>query len=125
MKPLLVIKFGGTSIGTPHAMGLAASIVALEQERVPLVVVSAFCGVTDRLVDLADQARRGNQREPGQLTERHAFVFPQHAQYPPLLLGETEFLEYLPKSRHNCIQRAVQHYRQGTTEVLHCHVISL
>lgn len=47
-----VLKFGGTSIGTPDRMRQVAGIVANEPGAV--VVLSAVAGTTDRLVDIAD-----------------------------------------------------------------------
>ena len=76
-KNLLVMKFGGTSVGTPQAMAQAVKICCdVGQEWRGLVVVtSALSGVTDLLVTSAERAARGDlstfsaaQRE---LNERH------------------------------------------------------
>ncbi|NPA93640.1 MAG: aspartate kinase, monofunctional class [Chloroflexi bacterium] len=50
-KPL-ILKFGGTSVGTPEAMQQAAQVVArARKQHGPVVVVtSALSGVTDRLL---------------------------------------------------------------------------
>ena len=57
---MAVMKFGGTSVGTARAMQQAISIVAREQENaVPLVVLSACSGITNKLVRIADAAGRG------------------------------------------------------------------
>ena len=45
-----VLKFGGTSVGTPEALLRAAAIVAQELPQGGLVVVSALSGTTDRLL---------------------------------------------------------------------------
>ena len=62
-KPLYysmkVMKFGGTSVGTPKSLQLVKSIVEAEKEPV-IVVVSALGGVTDRLLLSADFAVKGN-----------------------------------------------------------------
>jgi len=91
LKSILVIKFGGTSIGTPHAMDQAAKIVAAEHERVPLVVVSAFCGVTDRLVGLADEARCGDLAA---IAETHHFLKHRHLDQAHALLSGEAFGTY-------------------------------
>ena len=44
-----VMKFGGTSAGTPESMLLVKKIVESEKEPV-IVVVSALGGITDRLL---------------------------------------------------------------------------
>jgi len=58
----LVMKFGGTSVGTPQAIKQAVDIViqsSQEWSRV-VVVTSAMAGVTNLLLDSAYQAARGD-----------------------------------------------------------------
>ncbi len=56
-----VLKFGGTSIGTPEHIRKALDIIAdsVSEDRVA-VVVSALGGVTDRLIDMANRAATKN-----------------------------------------------------------------
>ncbi len=54
-----VMKFGGTSVGSPESLQLVKIIVENEQEPV-IVVVSALNGVTDRLLLAADFALNNN-----------------------------------------------------------------
>ncbi len=58
----LVMKFGGTSVGSAQAIGKAAQIVKDAREEWPRVVVvtSAISGTTDLLLDSATQAAKGN-----------------------------------------------------------------
>ena len=57
---MAVMKFGGTSVGTARAMQQAISIVDRERvNAVPLVVLSACSGITNKLVRIADAAGRG------------------------------------------------------------------
>lgn len=58
-----VLKFGGTSVGSPEAMEKVFSIIhgKREQNIAVVVVVSAFKGVTDRLFEIALQASRGDR----------------------------------------------------------------
>ena len=67
----LVIKFGGTSVGTASAIAQAASITAdLRREgRAVIVVTSAMSGVTDTLLDAADAAVHGRQPAVRELVE--------------------------------------------------------
>jgi len=62
MHKLLVMKFGGTSVGIPAAMRQAVRIcVDAHHEWEQLVVVtSALSGVTDRLINSAQRASRGD-----------------------------------------------------------------
>ena len=55
---MLVLKFGGTSVGTPQAIRKLIAICGDEQHegRTRVVVVSAFSGITDALIDCAKLA---------------------------------------------------------------------
>ncbi|MCP4896415.1 MAG: aspartate kinase [bacterium] len=70
-----VLKFGGTSVGTPQRIRSAARIVAsCAEEHRTLVVVSALAGVTDRLVRMTQQAIESDRRWIDQfnsLEQRH------------------------------------------------------
>jgi aspartokinase/homoserine dehydrogenase 1 len=62
---LQVMKFGGTSVGDATCIRRSAEIVAnASREHSVAVVVSAMSGVTNRLIDAAHQAKRGD-REAG------------------------------------------------------------
>ena len=61
MPPLCVMKFGGTSVGDAECIGRAAEIVKSAAARGSVaVVVSAMSGVTNRLIDAAHHAERGD-----------------------------------------------------------------
>jgi bifunctional aspartokinase / homoserine dehydrogenase 1 len=77
MPKTLVMKFGGTSIGTVAAMRQAVEItvdVHRDWERL-VVVTSAISGVTDLLINSATSAMRGDlvpfQQAKTELSERH------------------------------------------------------
>src|SRR5438132_5817489 len=62
---LQVMKFGGTSVGDAACIQRSAQIVAnASREYSVVVVVSAMSGVTNRLIDAAHHAKRG-EREAG------------------------------------------------------------
>ncbi|MDR2601419.1 MAG: bifunctional aspartate kinase/homoserine dehydrogenase I [Spirochaetaceae bacterium] len=54
-----IMKFGGTSVGSASALEGLCVIVKKSQETRNVVIVSAFNGVTDALVNLAKTAVRG------------------------------------------------------------------
>jgi aspartate kinase len=56
---MIVVKFGGTSVGTAAAIRSTAEIVRGRMSRSPVVVVSALSGVTTALLALAEQAAAG------------------------------------------------------------------
>jgi aspartate kinase len=83
---VIVVKFGGTSVGDADAIRRAASIVASRRDRQPIVVVSAMAGVTNALLAIAEQSSRGQLigaiRSVEALRERHM-------QQAELLLGDS------------------------------------
>jgi len=57
-----VLKFGGSSVGTPNAITKVIAIVKQRVQAKPaIVVVSAMSGVTDQLILLAQSASQGNE----------------------------------------------------------------
>jgi aspartokinase/homoserine dehydrogenase 1 len=77
---ILVMKFGGTSVGTAGAMSQAAEIVrqACEAWERVVVVTSAMAGVTDLLLNSAARAVKGEDQiikeAARQLREKHFTV---------------------------------------------------
>ena len=61
---MLVLKFGGTSVGSPEALEKIIEILndSSHREKAAVMVVSAFSGVTDTLIDLSSQAASGNMK---------------------------------------------------------------
>ncbi len=68
---MLVMKFGGTSVGSADAIRQVGTIVQRALEDRPLVVCSAHAGVTDLLLAAADNALEG-ERPDGSIARRHA-----------------------------------------------------
>ena len=58
---MLVMKFGGTSVGTGSRIAGVAELVAARLAEEPFVVVSAMGGVTDALLALSRAAREGSR----------------------------------------------------------------
>ncbi len=76
MNDLLVMKFGGTSVGSAERMKVAARIAADESRKRPVVVVvSAMSKITDLLLDTMRHAeagdRSGADTNLARLRERH------------------------------------------------------
>src|SRR6185437_2715757 len=73
--PMIVMKFGGTSVEDATAISRAAEIVKGRMEQKPVVVVSAMAKVTDQLLAMAKAAGAGDrdtaQRLCRSLQERH------------------------------------------------------
>ncbi len=61
-KSLIVMKFGGTSVGSAERMENVASLIKEHSRQAGVVVVvSAMGGVTDMLIRAATEASRGNR----------------------------------------------------------------
>jgi aspartokinase len=64
MSDLLVMKFGGTSMGSASRIRVAAQISAEQHAKRPVVsVVSAMSKVTDLLLDSLRKAEAGDQAD--------------------------------------------------------------
>jgi aspartate kinase len=57
---VIVLKFGGTSVGDAAAIERAADIVRGRVSKKPVVVVSAMSGVTNSLIAIGEQAAKGH-----------------------------------------------------------------
>ena len=80
MAKTIVMKFGGTSVGTGKNIRHVASLVndSVKQGYKVAVVVSALAGVTNKLIGVADQAKKGTEQEikefSKKLLEEHSAV---------------------------------------------------
>ena len=75
MPNCIVMKFGGTSVGDPKAIGRVVEIVRGRLKQRPVVVVSAMARVTDQLLQMARAAGNGDRKTAltlaRELRERH------------------------------------------------------
>lgn len=81
-KPLIVMKFGGTSVGSAERMANVADLVREHAASAEVaVVVSAMGGVTDMLIRAATEASRGDREHwkgvRQELARRHREVADQ------------------------------------------------
>ena len=72
---MIVIKFGGTSVGDAQRVANAIDIVSERRHLDPIIVVSALAGVTDDLVAASEAAR---DQKPELVTEIIARVRQRH-----------------------------------------------
>lgn len=66
---MLVMKFGGTSVGNGERILAAGRLVAERRGGAPLAVVSAMGGVTDALLAFSVAAKAGDRAEGGRALE--------------------------------------------------------
>src|SRR6267143_1652981 len=62
-RPMIVMKFGGTSVESATAIERLASIVRARAQRKPVVVVSAMGKTTNKLLAIANAAIGGNRAD--------------------------------------------------------------
>src|SRR5437764_571837 len=60
---MIVMKFGGTSVESAHAIERVASIVKARRDRSPVVVVSAMGKTTNKLLAIAQSAIHGKRED--------------------------------------------------------------
>ena len=118
---MLVMKFGGTSVGGGRQLRGVAAIVAHHREQQPVVVSSAMRGVTDLLLNVANAAAAGDRKvvrstlrelrerhfqaiedaldEPSNRQDVHREVSARLAQLRRSLTGVTLLGELSPRSR--------------------------
>ncbi|MFY9876677.1 MAG: hypothetical protein WAL20_13705, partial [Rhodomicrobium sp.] len=60
---MILMKFGGTSVGNAEAILHVASVVRHSLGRKPVVVVSAMTKITDALIRLAEESTKGTGSE--------------------------------------------------------------
>jgi aspartokinase/homoserine dehydrogenase 1 len=94
-KPLIVMKFGGTSVGNTERMRGAGEIIAEHAQRAEVVVVvSAMGGVTDMLIRAATEATKG-EREHWKGVRRE--MARRHREVADQLLSASEQASVLPR----------------------------
>ena len=64
-----VLKFGGTSVGTPQGMNQIREIITADNHK-KVVVLSALSGVTNSLVEIGDRLRKKDIETAVQLTDQ-------------------------------------------------------
>src|SRR6476620_10728659 len=92
MNHLLVMKFGGTSVGDARCIRRAAEIVrSAARESAVVVVVSAMGGVTNRLISAAKKAVEGQH----DLSTEIDSLRQEHIDAANVLLSDKSALENL------------------------------
>src|SRR5262245_19163008 len=81
---MIVMKFGGTSVGIPENFARATRLVAARADRDPVVVVSALAGVTNLLVEFC-RSTVGRAALAQQIEFRH-LEFSRRVSLPPAAL---------------------------------------
>ena len=73
-----VLKFGGTSVGTPQRMKEVAQLINDGQQKI--VVLSAMSGTTNSLVEISDYYRKRNSEAAGSVINKLRTKYMQHVE---------------------------------------------
>ena len=111
MKDLLVMKFGGTSVGSAERMRAAARLSAGHKRQRPVaIVVSAMSGITDLLIETTKHAEAGDAagRDANirKIEERHAQACREllpAAKQKPVLAGIRELVAEFDRISHGML----------------------
>ena len=96
---MIVMKFGGTSVGGADEIKNVAEIVKSKLSQKPVVVVSAAKGVTDKLIELARLAREGRaQKLFDDIQKNHHIILENLALGKKILKKDFDDLEKAVKS---------------------------
>ena len=106
---VIVMKFGGSSVSDASRIKAAGDIVRRRLAKQPVVVVSAFRGVTDELLGLARDAQKGDLSRLAGIRKRHedtadalgvdrAMVEPLLAELADLAKGVSLLKELTPRT---------------------------
>jgi bifunctional aspartokinase / homoserine dehydrogenase 1 len=108
---LVVMKFGGTSVGDASCIARAAQIAAdAARESGVVVVVSAMSGVTNRLIEAATLSESGESQKPSELLEA---IRKQHEVALGSLISDPSIRERLV-ARVNAILQDAKRLCDGT-----------
>lgn len=91
---MIVMKFGGTSVGNAERIANVAKIVKSEYGRSPIVVVSAVGGVTDGLIGIAQDAISGKKHAEklNELIDKHYHIIEELGLDPAIINEEVNHL---------------------------------
>jgi len=110
-RPLKVMKFGGTSVGDASCIERVVDIIrTASRECNVAVVVSAMSGVTNRLIEAANQSKAGNE---GAVAEILAQLGKQHDEAVTALIHSTTERRCLQSKLHDLFAEG-QRLCQGT-----------
>ena len=108
---MLVMKFGGTSIGNAERIRNVAQIVKGNLAKTPIVIVSAVAGTTNALVNLAHESSRQSRVEMLEaLRDAHKKILSDLDLDTYVLDTEFDELEKLARGQRKTDKRMLDHY---------------
>lgn len=108
----IVMKFGGTSVGTGESIRHVAELVtryAKNDCRV-VVVVSALAGVTDKLIEIAEQAKKGHEKKIQAFTK-------EFAEKHLIAVSKAIMNKQVVKETENIVTNIISELKKGLTGI--------
>ncbi len=108
---MIVMKFGGTSIGNAERIQNVAKIIQERLTQKPVIVVSAVAGVTNSLVSLANEIGRENRLEIfAAIRDAHRKILSELELDAAILENEFKELETLSKKKKKLDKKTMDHF---------------
>ncbi|MBR9699421.1 aspartate kinase [Candidatus Woesearchaeota archaeon] len=88
---MIVMKFGGTSLGSAERIKNVAAIIETRLEKKPIIVCSAVSGITNKLIDLGRKSLAGQSYDTSEVKKIHSDILKDldlEASLLDALLGE-------------------------------------
>jgi aspartokinase/homoserine dehydrogenase 1 len=116
LKHLLVMKFGGTSMGSAERMRATAEIISAQQKQRPLtVVVSAMSTVTDLLLETLRHAELGDRTAVDSRLRR---LLNHHLETCKDLFEETASTTQFRQAAYEAVQSLVSEFHRIANGIL-------
>jgi aspartate kinase len=111
MLKMLVMKFGGTSVGDAERIRAVSAIIRERLPKKPVVIVSAVSGTTNALLEIAKESKRESRLElVAALSERHLKIIKDLSLDEELLKPELEELTALAEEKKKLDKKRLDHF---------------
>lgn len=108
---MIVMKFGGTSVGSAERIVAVAALIKAERDRHPVVVVSAVEKITNKLIALANSLDKGLSHQIlREIIDTHEKILSQLVLNLHLLDEEWTELQGLVVSKKNLTKEMLDHF---------------
>jgi len=123
---MIVMKFGGTSVGSADAIRKAGEIVKSSVKKRPVVIVSAVSGITDMLINAANNIGRDNTENFNAIRKKHCEILDRLGLEMPevnkLLDEAEETIESISKLNAEQLDKAMSFGERLSARIVAAHL---
>ncbi len=87
------MKFGGSSVGSAERIKATSNIIISQKEKKPIVVLSAVCGITDKLIAASKKAFEEGITDIKEIADKHSKIIKELNLNESLIKKELEELK--------------------------------